>query len=48
MKPTYLFGIDIGSISINTIVMDSDGKVIEERYDHNHGKPFEKLKEIFS
>ena len=46
MKPTYLFGFDIGSISINTIVMDKDGKVVEERYDYNHGKPFEKLKEI--
>ncbi|MCK5694374.1 MAG: hypothetical protein KAI08_16030, partial [Bacteroidales bacterium] len=37
---------DIGSISINTVVMDNDGKVIEERYDYNHGKPFDKLKEI--
>ena len=46
MKTTYLFGFDIGSISINTVVMDYDGKVIEERYDYNHGKPFEKLKEI--
>jgi len=46
MKQTYLFGFDIGSISINTVVMDNDGKVIEERYDYNHGKPFEKLKDI--
>ena len=46
MKPAYLFGFDIGSISINTVVMDHDGKVIQERYDYNHGKPFEKLKEI--
>lgn len=46
MKPAYLFGLDIGSISINTVVMDHDGNVIEERYDYNHGKPFEKLKEI--
>jgi len=46
MKPPFLFGFDIGSISINTVVMDGDGKLIEERYDYNHGKPFEKLKEI--
>ena len=46
MKPAYLFGFDIGSISINTVVMDRDGNVILERYDYNHGKPFEKLKEI--
>ncbi len=26
--------------------MDNGGKIIEERYDYNHGKPFEKLKEI--
>ena len=45
-KPTYLFGFDIGSISINTVVMDQDGKIIEDRYDYCHGKPFEKLKEI--
>ncbi len=46
MKPTFLFGFDIGSISINTVVMDKDGRIVEERYDYNHGKPFEKLKEI--
>ncbi|MEA3462320.1 MAG: BadF/BadG/BcrA/BcrD ATPase family protein, partial [Bacteroidota bacterium] len=46
MKPTYLFGFDIGSISINTVVMDDSGKITEDRYDYNHGKPFEKLKEI--
>ena len=46
MKPVFLFGFDIGSISINTVVMDDSGQIIEERYDYNHGKPFEKLKEI--
>ncbi|MDF1573582.1 MAG: acyl-CoA dehydratase activase [Bacteroidales bacterium] len=46
MKPTFLFGFDIGSISINTVVMDKNGKMIQDRYDYNHGKPFEKLKEI--
>jgi predicted CoA-substrate-specific enzyme activase len=46
MRPTFLFGFDIGSISINTVVMDPSGEIIEERYDYNHGKPFEKLKEI--
>jgi len=46
MKPIFLFGFDIGSISINTVVMDYSGKIIEERYDYNHGKPFDKLKEI--
>ena len=46
MKPKFQFGFDIGSISINTVVMDAEGKVCLDRYDYNHGKPFEKLKEI--
>ena len=46
MKPKYLFGFDIGSISINTVVMDSDGTIKLDRYDYCYGKPFEKLKEI--
>ena len=46
MKPRFLFGFDIGSISINTVVMDDQGNMIENRYDYNHGKPFENLKEI--
>jgi predicted CoA-substrate-specific enzyme activase len=46
MKPAYLFGFDIGSISINSVIMDVDGKIILDRYDYNHGKPFEKLSEI--
>jgi predicted CoA-substrate-specific enzyme activase len=46
MKPAYLFGFDIGSISINTVIMDDEGKILQNRYDYNHGKPFEKLKEI--
>ncbi|HDR67634.1 MAG TPA: hypothetical protein ENN61_01140, partial [Bacteroidaceae bacterium] len=39
-------GIDVGSISINTVVLNEDGQVIENRYDYCHGKPYEKLKEI--
>ena len=46
MKPSFLFGFDIGSISINTVVMGSDGIIVQDRYDYCHGKPFEKLKEI--
>ncbi len=46
MNSSYQFGFDIGSISINTVVMDGDGKIITDRYDYSHGKPFDKLKEI--
>ncbi|MEX0987034.1 MAG: acyl-CoA dehydratase activase [Bacteroidales bacterium] len=35
------FGFDIGSISINTVVMDNNRKIMENRYDQCHGKPFE-------
>jgi predicted CoA-substrate-specific enzyme activase len=46
MNSSYLFGFDIGSISINTVVMGGDGNIIFDQYDYCHGKPFEKLKEI--
>ncbi len=46
MKTSYQFGFDIGSISINTVVLNRDGELLQERYDYCHGKPFEKLKEI--
>lgn len=39
-------GLDIGSISINTIIMDDNLSIIENRYDFCHGKPFELLKDI--
>lgn len=35
------FGFDIGSISINSVVMDHHRNIIENRYDLCHGKPFE-------
>ena len=46
MKEKFQFGFDIGSISINTVVLDASGSIISDRYDYCHGKPFEKLKEI--
>lgn len=42
------FGFDIGSISVNTVVMDNDRTIIENRYDHCHGKPFDLLLKILS
>ncbi|MFH0757903.1 MAG: acyl-CoA dehydratase activase [Bacteroidota bacterium] len=46
MKPKFQFGFDIGSISINTVVMDTAGTILLDHYHYCHGKPFEKLKEI--
>jgi len=39
----YEVGIDIGSISVNTVIIDPAGKIIEEYYDFCHGKPFHQL-----
>ncbi|MCD4792355.1 MAG: acyl-CoA dehydratase activase [Bacteroidales bacterium] len=41
-------GLDIGSISINTVLIDDQKKIIESRYDYCHGKPFHVLKDILS
>jgi predicted CoA-substrate-specific enzyme activase len=39
-------GIDIGSISLNTVVINDEKKVIRNRYDYCHGKPFHRLREV--
>ena len=39
-------GFDIGSISVNTVVIDDEGNVLSERYDYCNGKPFHRFKEI--
>ncbi|MBN1415641.1 MAG: hypothetical protein JW973_11110 [Bacteroidales bacterium] len=39
-------GIDIGSISLNTVLMDDEKRIIEDRYDYCHGKPFHRLREV--
>lgn len=41
-------GLDIGSISINTVIMDGNASIIENRYDYCHGKPFNLLKSILT
>ncbi|MBN2864055.1 MAG: hypothetical protein JXN62_12890, partial [Bacteroidales bacterium] len=41
-------GIDIGSISLNTVIIDNNNKIIESRYDYCHGKPFHRLREVLS
>jgi len=39
--PKYHLGFDIGSISVNAVVIDNDQKVVENRYEYCHGKPFD-------
>jgi len=33
-------GLDLGSISLNTVIIDSDENILENYYDHCHGQPF--------
>ena len=48
MKNKYYLGLDIGSISINTVLLDEEKTIIENHYDFCHGKPFHLLKDILS
>jgi len=43
-----MIGLDIGSVSLNTVVMDEDDNVLEDYYDYVHGKPFNRLHERLS
>ena len=36
-------GLDIGSISINAVVMNMRREILEDHYLHIHGKPFHTL-----
>jgi predicted CoA-substrate-specific enzyme activase len=46
---SYVFlGFDIGSVSLNTVVIDENNSILEEHYDYVHGKPFNVLKERLS
>lgn len=39
-------GIDIGSISINSVVLGPNGAVLDERYTYCHGRPFYYLRQV--
>jgi predicted CoA-substrate-specific enzyme activase len=45
MKLLYL-GIDVGSVSANTVVMDQAGDIVEEHYTRLRGQPLSTVKEI--
>lgn len=36
-------GFDIGSVSLNTVVLDEKNNILEDYYDYVHGKPFNVL-----
>ncbi len=41
-------GSDIGSISVNTVLIDDQKDIIEEYYDYTHGRPFKTLADRLS
>ncbi|MFC2124088.1 acyl-CoA dehydratase activase [Bacteroidota bacterium] len=48
MARSLHLGFDIGSISINTVLMDDQRNIVENRYDFCHGKPFSLLKDLLT
>ena len=51
-KGSYFLGMDVGSVSINTVVMNRNREILEEHYTRIHGQPLVKaygvLQEILS
>ena len=39
----YFVGLDIGSVSLNTVLLDNQFSIVEDHYDYVHGKPFDVL-----
>src|SRR5512136_1948694 len=42
-KSAINLGLDLGSVSLNTVVLDQTFQVLEEHYDFIYGKPFHTL-----
>ncbi|MEI6050464.1 MAG: acyl-CoA dehydratase activase [Bacteroidota bacterium] len=41
-------GFDIGSVSLNSVIIDDNNNILEDYYDYVHGKPFNVLKDRLS
>ncbi len=41
----YYLGLDIGSVSLNTVLLDDNYNVCDNYYDYVHGRPFNVLKD---
>ncbi len=48
MDRNLYLGLDLGSISVNTVILNAKWEIIENRYDYCHGKPFHILKTILT
>lgn len=47
MRDNYIVGLDLGSVSVNAVVINDEGEIIyEERYTRHNGQPLKKAKEI--
>jgi predicted CoA-substrate-specific enzyme activase len=44
----FYLGLDIGSVSLNTVLLDENYDVLEDYYDYVHGKPFNVLNDRLS
>ena len=44
----FSLGLDIGSISVNTVIISPERKVVENHYTLCHGRPFHALNEVLS
>ncbi len=42
----HILGVDIGSVSISLVVIDSQNGIVQSRYAFHHGKPDQKLKAL--
>ena len=47
-SPDYFVGFDIGSVSLNTVILDANNNILEEHYDYVHGRPFNVLRDRLS
>ena len=44
----FSLGLDIGSISVNTVLLDAHRRVVEEHYTLCHGRPFQALHDVLA
>ena len=44
----YFLSLDVGSISVNTIVLNESQEILENRYTYCHGKPFYVVRSVIS
>jgi predicted CoA-substrate-specific enzyme activase len=45
IKSNLYLGFDIGSVSLNTVLIDENNNIVEEHYDYIHGRPYNVLKD---